>query len=243
MAFLEPYPLLLSADAAGNMCIWPIRPLSTPSGKCILRLVNDAYTKARQSGPPPAPVPVTAACVWRAPFATLIVCGDADGVIKVWDITQAIARWGFKPLSPAVSHRRERLREAGDSLLSGTTSIHALSLNASAVDDAANLSSASASSAISSRAAIESNTASDEVLRMNGYSSVRLQWRAFLFTTDAILFSLYSCIVGILSITLLIFCFFLSALSSCWFSHTSSAVPLGSYCGNGGLSGRQSTPR
>ena len=40
LVFLDPYPLLASADNEGNICIWVVRPLVINIGKCVLRLVN-----------------------------------------------------------------------------------------------------------------------------------------------------------------------------------------------------------
>ena len=38
--FLAPYPLLLSADVRGNVCLWLVRPLAASSERCVLHLWN-----------------------------------------------------------------------------------------------------------------------------------------------------------------------------------------------------------
>lgn len=83
LTFLDPYPLLVSADTEGNVCFWVVRPLVINIGKCILRLINTTKGKPAQqqlqansaasptSAPPPASsssgseiCPVTALAFW-----------------------------------------------------------------------------------------------------------------------------------------------------------------------------------
>jgi len=167
LVFLEPYPILLSADVQGQVLLWAVPPAVDTAGCCLIRLVNDAYvpydsttgrvgparvtgsklsekdsanTHVEADAPIPPPVPVSAAALWinkpTAPGSStgantltsisgalgsqsqtateskpdevssiLLFTGDLDGVIKIWDITSAISRWGITPFdTEALTH-------------------------------------------------------------------------------------------------------------------------------------------
>jgi hypothetical protein len=54
LMWLEPYPLLVTTDAAGNLCVWAVRPVVVAAGSivqsspsmfapCILKMNENPY--------------------------------------------------------------------------------------------------------------------------------------------------------------------------------------------------------
>jgi WD40 repeat protein len=143
MAFLDPYPLLVSSDNEGNICFWVVRPLILNVGKCVLRLVNTTKGKAAPlvasrpgSGSGGEICPVTALAFWTnvdartwlasyygdenvpAPPSLVanVYAGDVNGVIRCWDISGALKRWNMLPF---FSH--DRLVPTGSEGEAGTS--------------------------------------------------------------------------------------------------------------------------
>jgi WD40 repeat protein len=97
LVFLDPYPFVASADNLGNICFWVVRPIALHVGKCILRMMNTAKGKR---GGNSEHLPVPALAFWESEGEARLYGADVSGVIKVWDLTSAIKRWGFEPFRP-----------------------------------------------------------------------------------------------------------------------------------------------
>jgi len=97
--FLDPYPLLVSADTRGNLCVWAVRPIALNVGRCIVRIVNFAKHafNAPLTGQAREKVAITALAFWEHGRVARLFGGDSRGVIRVWDIRKALDKWGFSP--------------------------------------------------------------------------------------------------------------------------------------------------
>lgn len=98
LTFLDPYPIVVSADSQGNICFWLVRPIILQVGKCILRIIN--YGKGSKSSKREN-IPMPALAFWETDTDARLYGADVSGVIKVWDITKALQRWGFAPFGPS----------------------------------------------------------------------------------------------------------------------------------------------
>jgi WD40 repeat protein len=99
LVFLDPYPIVASADNLGNICFWVVRPVVLQVGKCVLRMMNTAKMKRGGSS---EHLPVPALAFWESEGEARLYGADVSGVIKVWDLTHALQRWGFAPFRPYV---------------------------------------------------------------------------------------------------------------------------------------------
>lgn len=94
LVFLDPYPIVVSADNQGNICFWVVRPVVLRVGKCILRMMNQAKGKRGGSA---EHLPVPALAFWETGGEARLYGADVSGVIKVWNIKKALERWNFAP--------------------------------------------------------------------------------------------------------------------------------------------------
>ena len=90
LEFIEPYPALVSGDMGGNYIIWSLSPQPRPHRQ-IYSFVNPS-TKFEGSS-------CAIASIGWVQDADAVIGGDAEGIIKVWDIKKALMDRGLQKLS------------------------------------------------------------------------------------------------------------------------------------------------
>lgn len=101
--FLNPLPLLLTADSTGVMFIWKIWPL--PDGrKCLLRMENQHSMGVS--------VPVSAVDSYYCPEKNelLLLIGDEKGWVRPQDISHLLRLEGVEPLDFSNEPKRNACR-------------------------------------------------------------------------------------------------------------------------------------
>lgn len=89
--FLQPFPLLMTADLTGVMYIWLIRP--HPEGRrCVVRLENKASMKEENT--------ISAVDSYYNPKTGefLLLLGDEKGWVKIQDISCIIEKYNLEPM-------------------------------------------------------------------------------------------------------------------------------------------------
>lgn len=94
LQFLDPFPLLLSSDAMGNLCFWAMRPCQQFKWKCVFRFRNQrsSSTASGAIGGGIASVTCMATQTTPSPYdpasfgSYLVIAGDDKGVISVWNV-------------------------------------------------------------------------------------------------------------------------------------------------------------
>ncbi len=86
--FLDPLPLLVSADTDGNMCVWLVRPIvrGDTAGRCVLRVQNKVPGSTKTK-------PLLALAYVHE--LGIIYSGDASGTMQAWSIKTALWRLGI----------------------------------------------------------------------------------------------------------------------------------------------------
>lgn len=98
LAFVEPFPLLVSADFGGNVAIWAV---PAPSGKQP-QFANEVLTRFlnMQSLENAAPVNCLDPVFDTGTNALTLYTGDEDGDVRVWDLSKLIVAAELEPCPP-----------------------------------------------------------------------------------------------------------------------------------------------
>lgn len=98
LAFVEPFPLLVSSDFGGNVAIWAVPP---PSGKPP-KHVNEVLTRFinMQSLESSAPVNCLDPVIDTKEMQFTLYTGDEDGDVRAWDLSQLLIAAELEPCAP-----------------------------------------------------------------------------------------------------------------------------------------------
>lgn len=110
LKFLDPFPLLVSADFNGNIAIWVVSPphIHTPhkhANSVLTRFIN------MQSLENAAPVNCLGYRYEESTGQLFIYTGDEDGDIRVWDLSKLLAVGNIQPVEAKKDwepHKKEK---------------------------------------------------------------------------------------------------------------------------------------
>lgn len=100
LAFVEPYPLLVSADYGGNVAVWAVPSLSGKDHK----FVNKVLTRFINMQSLESSASVNCLDFWAEADSdnrTLVLyTGDEDGEVRTWDLSALLSTAGLQPTPP-----------------------------------------------------------------------------------------------------------------------------------------------
>lgn len=131
LQFLDPFPLLLSSDAMGNLCFWGMRPCQQFKWKCVYCFRNQRSSSSNAAagtiGGGIASVTCLTTHTTPSPYdpasfgSYLVIAGDDKGVISVWNVLPLLLKLEEdfrirkldKPVECANSQRNLRVNASG----------------------------------------------------------------------------------------------------------------------------------